>query len=116
MSVLLLDGADGYVVGRYHRVAAAKKAKGYSSSDLAAILGVESMPAAVPAAVTAAPSTAQVCKRIRACTVTTSIAMHVDAPVVQHAGQHICECLLIKMSEECCCHALQGCMNALAQI
>lgn len=52
--------AKGRHVGRYHRVTAAKKAKGYSSSDLAAILGVEALPAAVPAAVTASPSTAQV--------------------------------------------------------
>ena len=52
--------AKGRHVGRYHRVTAAKKAKGYSSSDLAAILGVEPMPAAVSAAATASPSSAQV--------------------------------------------------------
>ena len=43
-------------VGRYHKSTAAKKAGGYSKSDLAAILGLDSFPAAAPvAAVTAAP-------------------------------------------------------------
>ena len=59
-AVAAAQQAKGRHVGRYHRVTAAKKAKGYSSSDLAAILGVEAMPAAVPAAVTASPSSAQV--------------------------------------------------------
>lgn len=52
--------AKGRHVGRYHRVTSAKKAKGYSSSDLAAILGVEALPVAVPTAVTATPAAAQV--------------------------------------------------------
>lgn len=59
-AVAAAQQAKGRHVGRYHRVTAAKKAKGYSSSDLAAILGVEAMPAAVPAAITACPSSAQV--------------------------------------------------------
>lgn len=43
--------AKGRHVGRYHRVAAAKKAKGYSSSDLAAVLGLTALPTAPSAAV-----------------------------------------------------------------
>ena len=58
-----VSSAKGRHIGRYHRVAAAKKAKGYSSSDLAAILGVESLPAAV----VALPSVVQVCKDTRQC-------------------------------------------------
>ena len=45
--------ARGRHTGRYHKVAAAKKAGSYSRSDLAAILGVDSFPSA--AAVTAEP-------------------------------------------------------------
>lgn len=60
-----VTAAKGRHIGRYHRVAAAKKAKGYSSSDLAAILGVESLPAAAPAAVVAQPTIAQVCTHIK---------------------------------------------------
>ena len=44
----------GRHIGRYHKTAAAKKAGAYSQSDLAAILGVDSLPAAAPAALTVA--------------------------------------------------------------
>ena len=46
--------ARGRHIGRYHKTAAAKKAGSYSQSDLAAILGVDSLPAAAPAAPTVA--------------------------------------------------------------
>lgn len=49
--------ARGRHIGRYHKTAAAKKAGLYSQSDLAAILGVDSLPAAAPAAITVAAVT-----------------------------------------------------------
>lgn len=49
--------ARGRHIGRYHKTAAAKKAGSYSQSDLAAILGVDSLPAAAPAAITVAAVT-----------------------------------------------------------
>lgn len=49
--------ARGRHIGRYHKTAAAKKAGAYSQSDLAAILGVDSLPAAAPAAITVAVAT-----------------------------------------------------------
>ena len=44
--------ARGRHIGRYHKVAAAKKAGSYSKSDLAAILGVDSLPVAAPSSAT----------------------------------------------------------------
>lgn len=49
--------ARGRHIGRYHKTTAAKKAGAYSRSDLAAILGVDSLPAAAMAPITVAAIT-----------------------------------------------------------
>lgn len=51
--------ARGRHIGRYHKTTAAKKAGAYSRSDLAAILGVDSLPAAALATITVAAATTQ---------------------------------------------------------
>lgn len=51
--------ARGRHIGRYHKTTAAKKAGAYSRSDLAAILGVDSLPAAAVAPITVAAAATQ---------------------------------------------------------